>query len=1156
MWHYDEIMHRVQITSDFLKRIICSVLCCHIFVATEGDGWAQKSEKTMQAGHRFIRTNFAVASETARLLESIPSSLTGVDFANELKEVTHLSNQITLNGSGVAAGDYDNDGLCDLYFCGLDSMNRLYRNTEGFHFEDVTEKAGVQCVSRLSTGAVFVDFNADFYPDLLVNSIGQGTLVFVNNRDGTFSEVTNGIGFNRGYAGMSFAVADMDGDQYLDFYITNYRAKALMDQPGTRFSFENDGQGGKRISHLNGRPVMGTPDENRFVVTLDGGIRELGEPDTILLNKMGRRFERISQSGPMFRDSGGAALPGEFRDWGLSARFHDLNRDGLQDLYVCNDFETPDRLWIQTTPGVFQLVLDQSFSRQSYFSMGVDCADLNRDGWDDILIVDMLSLNPLDRQNILPSGRSRFEEPEFRGPPQHSWNTILINDGGAGWYDAGPFSGLAASGWSWAVAAVDLDLDGLEDVLITNGVERDGRNRDITSTLAAMRQSGKYSQSEMLRARSMFPRLSTMDLAFRNLGNLQFEMRPDWGFDVAGISNGMALGDLDNDGDLDIIVNHLNRPASIYRNNSTAHRIQVRLLHQSPNTYGIGATLHMKNGDFSATRQISAGGRYLSGDQPVAVFPVPHPDRPVTIDVHWPDGIRQVIEDVEFPGILEVYRIPGIEPADPLTSIPLDYHKKSTPLLNRSHVLAVPSSTLGKPGTASMLPEQYKPYDFQFLGDRFLPGPQKRFISGGARWVYEMFPDADKPIARILAQSPLSKDLKEQLRDSLPCDGFTVDLFCLASDSSRPSGRIVIQSKEGRSVFEHDLPPHLEPAKLLIAPLGGSEPNHLLVAYRWNYQNPGSPPGLTVFSRNRQEEWVVDTHWTQQFSDVGITLDIETADLDHDSFPEFIVPGFIFTSPVILSVQLGQVVDRTLEFGVQLKPGPWVSITCLDLDGDPRTRPGLLFGNIGRNNTLSTWGGGKFGLLYPRTQNAAPVIEVAQNDKDQNYYPVLSWDQVSGLFPYLGRRFSSIHEFSQSPVSDWIPFEYGIQHMETLDTTLLVPDVTGGYRSINLPEMVQLFPVRDSALGDLNRDGITDLVLATGWHNGRTGDPMHDDVVFPLLLLGTRTADQWSAQLPHQSGFSFSSSMAAVLVDDWDGDGREDVLFLRDKGDLHLYWHK
>ncbi|MCD8535787.1 MAG: VCBS repeat-containing protein [Verrucomicrobia bacterium] len=145
------------------------------------------------------------------------SSLTGVDFANELKEATHLNNQITLNGSGVAAGDYDKDGLCDLYFCGLDSGNRLYRNTGGFRFEDVTEKAGVQCANRLSTGAVFVDFNADFFPDLLVNSIGQGTLVFVNNRDGTFSEVTNGIGFNRGNAGMSFAIADMDGDQYLDF---------------------------------------------------------------------------------------------------------------------------------------------------------------------------------------------------------------------------------------------------------------------------------------------------------------------------------------------------------------------------------------------------------------------------------------------------------------------------------------------------------------------------------------------------------------------------------------------------------------------------------------------------------------------------------------------------------------------------------------------------------------------------------------------------------------------------------------------------------------------------------------------------------------------------------------------------------------------------
>ncbi|MCD8535785.1 MAG: FG-GAP-like repeat-containing protein [Verrucomicrobia bacterium] len=758
----------------------------------------------------------------------------------------------------------------------------------------------------------------------------------------------------------------------------------------------------------------------------------------------------------------------------------------------------------------------------------------------------MLPLNPLDRQNTLPSGRSQFEEPEFRGPPQHSWNTLLLNDGGAGWYDVGPFSGLAASGWSWAVAILDLDLDGLEDVLITNGVERDGRNRDISSRLAAMRQSGKHSQADMIRARSMFPRLSTADMAFRNLGNLQFEVRPDWGFNTEGISNGMALGDLDNDGDLDIIVNHLNRPASILRNNSTGPRVQVRLVHQSPNTCGIGATVHMRNGEFRATRQISAGGRYLSSDQPVAVFPVPHPDQSVTIDVHWPDGISQVIEGGGFPGILEVYRGPGIEAGDPLTSIPRGYREKSSPLMNQSFVLAPPSSSMREPITGAVLPEKYKPYDFQFLGNRFSPGPQKSFISGGARWIYEMTPDADVPISTGLVHPALSKDPNEQLRDSLPCDGFTANLYCQGSDPSRPSGRIVLVGREGRTVFEQDLPPHLEPAKLLIAPLGGSQRHHLLVAYRWNYQNPARPPGLTVFSRNLQDEWVMDTLWTHRFADVGITQDIETADLDQDAYPELIVPGFILTAPRILSAQQGQVVDKTLDFGLHLKPGPWISITCLDHDGDPQTPPGLLFGNSGGNNSLPTWGSCRVGLLYPLSQLTGPVIEVAEMDDNMNYYPLLSWDQVSALFPFLGRRFPSIHEFSRSPVAEWIPFEFGIQPIETLDTALLVPDGVGGYRSAQLPASVQLFPVRDAAMGDLNRDGIRDLVIATGWHHGRTGDPMHDHVVFPILLLGTRTADDWIAQLPHQSGFSYSSGMAAVLVDDWDRDGSDDVLFLQE----------
>ena len=265
----------------------------------------------------------------------MPSALTGINFTNFCSEKTHLTNQIYLNGSGVAAGDVDGDGWCDLYFCSLDGPNVLYRNLGGWRFQDMTD-ATIACPNLDATGAAFADLDGDGDLDLIVNSIAGGSHVFFNDGQGHF---TRRFLLNEKKGGMSLALADIDGDGYLDLYIANYRTSALMDMVNARAFFKI--VNGKRVlDRIDGRSVTEPDLANRFVVNARGGVEELGELDVFYRNQSGTNFASISFTGGSFLDEDGKALSEPPFDWGLSVMFRDINGDHLPDIYVCNDFDT------------------------------------------------------------------------------------------------------------------------------------------------------------------------------------------------------------------------------------------------------------------------------------------------------------------------------------------------------------------------------------------------------------------------------------------------------------------------------------------------------------------------------------------------------------------------------------------------------------------------------------------------------------------------------------------------------------------------------------------------------------------------------------------------------------------------------------------------
>ena len=572
------------------------------------------------------------------------------------------------------ASAFDGDGLCDLYFCNLEGANALYRNKGDWKFEDVARSGGAQCTNQTSRGAVMADVNGDGFLDILVTSLSGPNALLLNDGKGHFTDVTEPAGLVQNKAGgHTIAVADVDGDGDLDVYVANYGENSILRSGGDI-----------SVRAISGKPVVSGRHAARLKI-INGRFVELGQPDVLYLNDGKGVFSAVPWNSGRFLREDGTALKSAPMDMGLSAMFRDVNGDGAPDLYVCNDFQSPDRFWINDGKGTFRLIDPLAIRTTCHFSMGVDFADIDRDGRDDFIVCDMLSrIHELRMRQMGATNPAPEEVGEVMDRPQVRRNTLFWNRADGTYAEIANFAGVDASDWTWSVVFLDVDLDGFEDLLVSNGHAYDTQDLDMQEKAPAPTPQARGMRP--VKRLKDFPKLETPNLIFRNRGDLTFEeIGSAWGFCSSNVSHGISLADLDNDGDLDVVVSCLWKPPLIYRNESSAPRVAVRLKGKAPNTRGIGAKIKVLGGAVpSQTQEMISGGRYLSGDDAMRVFAAG--PKPMTIQVTWRSGKRSVVENAKANYIYEIDEAGAGEPehATQIDSKP-PLFKNVSQLLNHRH---------------------------------------------------------------------------------------------------------------------------------------------------------------------------------------------------------------------------------------------------------------------------------------------------------------------------------------------------------------------------------------------------------------------------------------------------------------------------------------
>ncbi|WP_426095628.1 VCBS repeat-containing protein [Flavobacterium sp. DSR2-3-3] len=925
------------------------------------------------------------SKKEAQLFEKLSSEKSNITFNNQLlesKNISILDYLYYYNGGGVSLGDINNDGLVDIYFTSNQGKNKLYLNKGSNKFEDISVKAGVESQSDWNTGTVMADVNGDGYLDIYVCAVvgingfeGQNEL-FINNKDNTFTESAAEYGLDLDNYSSSAAFFDYDLDGDLDMYLLNHAVHSEL-------SFGNADTRNKRSYECG---------------------------DKLFRNDNGK-FVDVSEQAGIFGGANG---------YGLGLAVSDFNLDGYPDIYVGNDFHEDDYYYLNNGDGTFTESLKNYFGHTSRFSMGVDVADVNHDGFPDILTLDMLPEDEKVLKSSLGDDNSqmlKIRTEKLGYHYQYSRNMLQLNQGGNHFTETALLSGVAATDWSWSTLFGDYDQDGEQDLFVCNGIPKRPNDLDYVKYYSNDQIKSKISTTKLLdkEALKRMPKGNVTNYVFQGAADLQFKNRSkDWIENDSLISNGSGYADIDNDGDLDVITNNTNAIASIYVNTTDkkANYLKLKLRFTGKNTFGIGAKVISYSKGKKQFKELQTTRGFQSSSESILHFGYGKTSKIDSIVVIWPDKTFQTLKNVKANQTLTIK-------ANKDRKI-FDYRKL--------HLAVLPIFKKVETGLGIDFIHQENEY-IDFLVQKLIPyqrsdrGPATAVgdLNGDGREDIFFGGSKDKKAAIYIQNSNgfAKKRVAEIEQDSIFEDGSAVigdfnndklnDLYVASGGGENASN---LQSRlyviKGNQFVKSTITKLAQNASVVKA-FDYDKDGDLDIFVGNNSINNrfGSMPDCYLLNNDKGVFTVADS---KTFAKIGMVTDAVFTDFNNDGKTDLIVIGE-WMKPTFFANKNGKFSNVTDAVFPEKNNGLWQSIIPFDIDQDGDED--YLVGNWGKNSKFKASQEFPMKMYYDDFDGNGYFETIVAIEKNGKYYTTLGLDELAEQFSgMLKKKFNSYKSFA------------------------------------------------------------------------------------------------------------------------------------------------
>ncbi|MDO5979840.1 VCBS repeat-containing protein [Flavivirga spongiicola] len=993
----------------------------------------------------------------------LDSQSTGIHFTNEIQE--NAQNFIDVfnyayNGGGVAIGDINNDNLPDIYFTGNQVADKLYLNKGHLEFEDISKKSGINKSQGWRNGVSMVDINHDGYLDIYICRGGwndapkdRKNLLFINNGNLGFTEQASKYGLDDDGYSTQAAFFDFDNDNDLDLYLTN--------RPSS-FFIPID-------AYLNQKELSRDVHRDKLYINANGNFTEIGKQ---------------------------AGLKSNY-GYGLGVVTADINKDGYTDIYVTNDFAENDYLYLNNGDGTVTESIKKFTQHNSFYAMGVDIADINNDGYEDVLVSEMLPSDyKRSKTTMAPMNRAGYQYLLDKGfHRQYMHNTLQLNHQGKHLSDIAEYATLDKTDWSWACLMEDFDNDGYRDVFVANGIKRDVYDRDVKPKMIQLVNANKKkykTQQELTNAIAkdiinLYGSNKLPNRIFKNTNGLKFKsVNEPWGIEKPSLSNGAATADLDNDGDLDLVINNIDDEAHVYRNNqnNTNKFIQISLNGPKKNKTGLGAKISLFIGDALQFFEMKTTRGFLSSVEPLAHFGLGDIQRVDSLKVQWTDGKVTTLRDIKANQRITIAYSDAIESITKEKEIKTIFEDQTAQRFKKPFIHI--ENEFDDYTIQPLLPHKLShkgPFisigdvNNDKLDDFFVGGPKGQ---PGTVYIQNIKGEFIPVYSKALFKDKEYEDMGSAFFDA-DNDG-DVDLYIVSGGYEFEMRKELYQDRlyinDGKGGFSKGTLPRMDFVGSCVTPLDYDQDGDkdLFVG---GHAIPGAYPfsenSALLENTNGSFENVFFPKATD-FKELGLVNTALVIDIENDGAEELVVAGewapihvFSYDGTEMRNVSNKYIPEKT--------NGWWNTLVSTDIDNDGDID--IIAGNLGENYKYKASQEKPFHIYagdYDR--NNTIDIFLAKYDKNRQV-PVRGKDCATEQLPSISKRFKTYAEFANADIFQVInaPFNSTRKHLEAyMFNSVLFLNKNGEFMAQTLPAEAQLSTLNGIAVYDFDADGYMDVI--------------------------------------------------------------------------------